>query len=841
VENIDIPADQKLAGLERQGSNSHFPIALNRPDMLVRVQDMRPYASAIMVALIGCLLSLVAWSAVAKWEEQLAQDAFRKGAALQVLRLQTGMDDYMNNLSALRAMFAADRDGVSRAEFDIFTAGLPDKRKAILTYGWAPRVPAAERMAHERAAARDGIAGYRIVPSHQNAPSGPQQRAKTEFFPVAYLNHPRLPGNFGVDLQDGGIYQRPLDLARDGDLMAASGNIRLAPGLADRNGFFVALPVYAQGLPHGTIAERRANLKGFVFGSFQFKVMIDAILADMKSAFTYALFETVVAPGDRPGLVHAGGPGKTRFGSQSETMPSGPSLTGEVSTGDRQWRVVVTPGASDSTLLRYNRAWIILFAGLLITALIVAYMAKALRQVRRLRIAKERALALALTDPLTGLANRRAFMERLTTSFEAVSHGEPPFAVHLIDVDEFKNVNDTLGHATGDMLLAKIATRLAGAVGSDSLLARFGGDEFAILQPNVISASQAEALAERISQAIAAPFEIEGVDLRIATSIGIALHSDRVDGPKTIVMQADLALYNAKDEGRGCIRFHCVEFDRHVHLRVNLAEELRAGIDRGELELYYQTQVELGTGRILGMEALVRWNHPVRGLVSPAIFIPVAERMGAILPLGQWVLASACRQIQHWQRQGIAVPPVGVNVSGSQLKQAYEFERCVEENFARYGICPGAIELELTESVLMDVTTREHDAIERLQLLGATIAIDDFGTGYSSLKYLATYPIQRLKIAQELVAGITTDARSAVVVRSAIRLAQDLGIACIAEGVEREDQARFLMDLGCEHGQGYFYSRPMQAAAMAQLLARSDVAPREILPAEPADDRRTMP
>jgi len=826
--SIDIPADQKPAGLERQGTNSRFAINLTRSDLAARLRTLRAYASAIMVAAIGCLLSLIAWSTVAKWEEDLAQNIFRKRAAQQVQTLQAGMDDYMNNLSALRAMFVASREGVSRAEFDLFTAGLPDKRKAILTYGWAPRVTAAQRAAHERTGVGDGIAGYHIALSSRNGMFSQAAPAKAEYYPVAYLNRPRIPGNFGVDLQDGGVYQRPLDRARDGDLMAASGNIQLSPGLADRNGFFVALPVYGHGLPHRTVAERRANLTGFVLGSFQFKVMIDAILADMQSSFTYALFETVVAPGDRPGLVHAGGAGKARFGSQSEIMPTGPSLTGAIRTGDRQWRVVVTPAANVSTLLRYNRAWIILFSGLLITALIVAYMAKASRQVRGLRIARERALMLALTDPLTGLANRRAFLERLTASFEAVSRGGAPFAVHLIDMDAFKDVNDIQGHAMGDMLLARIAARLADAVCGETLVARFGGDEFAILQPDVADRQDARALADRIAQAIAAPYQIEGVDLRIAASIGIALHSERVDGPKTILMQADLALYNAKDEGRGCIRFHSVEFDQQVHLRVNLAEELRAGIPRGELELHYQTQVEILTGRIVGLEALVRWNHPVRGMISPAVFIPIAERMGAILPLGQWVLESACKQIQQWRRSGIAVPPLGVNVSGAQLRQAYEFERCVAENFARYGICPGEIELELTESVLMDVNTRECDAIERLQQLGAAIAIDDFGTGYSSLTYLATYPIQRLKIAQELVAGITTDSRSAVVVRSAIRLAQDLGIACIAEGVEREDQARFLLDLGCEHAQGYFYSRPMPAGPMVQLLSEAAVGPGEM-------------
>jgi EAL domain-containing protein (putative c-di-GMP-specific phosphodiesterase class I) len=226
----------------------------------------------------------------------------------------------------------------------------------------------------------------------------------------------------------------------------------------------------------------------------------------------------------------------------------------------------------------------------------------------------------------------------------------------------------------------------------------------------------------------------------------------------------------------------------------------------------------------VGLEALARWNHPTRGAVPPSIFIPIAEHTGRIASLGQWVLSRACRQFREWEDKGLTVPRLGVNVSGAQLRRPSDFERDVAQNFTLWGIPRHAIEFELTESVLMEVTTKQSDALDRLRRLGATIAIDDFGTGYSSLKYLTTYPVDRLKIAQELVAEITSDSRSAVVVRSSIRLAHDLGIEVIAEGVERADQASFLLEAGCEYAQGYYYSRPMSANKVAKLLSRTITA-----------------
>jgi len=323
-----------------------------------------------------------------------------------------------------------------------------------------------------------------------------------------------------------------------------------------------------------------------------------------------------------------------------------------------------------------------------------------------------------------------------------------------------------------------------------------------VTDPNAVGA-----LAARIVKRLGEAFSIEDHKLRITSSIGIALYSSEAAGPEDMMVQADLALYGAKDEGRNCYRFHSRDLDRRVHERVRVADELRAALDQGELELYYQPQVELSTGRIIGLEALIRWNHKTRGLLTPGEFIPIAERTGTALQLGNWVFEESCRQLKLWHMEGIAPPVLSVNVSGVQLKGSSELER------------------EVTESVLMEATQRHKNTLENLRQLGTKIAIDDVGTGYSSLKYLTTYPVNRLKLAQEFVFRVTVDYRNAAVVRAAIRLAHELGLEVIAEGVETEAQMRFLIWAGCEQAQGYYFSRPVPVARAAELLREGRIEP----------------
>jgi diguanylate cyclase (GGDEF)-like protein len=440
-------------------------------------------------------------------------------------------------------------------------------------------------------------------------------------------------------------------------------------------------------------------------------------------------------------------------------------------------------------------------------------------------LAKGKVSEFAQTDALTALANRRVFLGRLTQAIAANKRGGRPFAVLYLDLDGFKNVNDTLGHPIGDVLLREVAERLRKTIREIDLVARFGGDEFAILQMNATDSLAAGTLAERVRRELVAPYTIRGNEVRVSISIGISLYSAEVAGAEAMMTQADLALYRAKEDGRNCFRFHSASLDQQVHERMTFADELRVAIGRGELEVYYQPQVALNSGRIVGVEALVCWNHPKRGLLLPSIFIPTAERSGTILSLGQWLFAETCRQLRLWHDQGIAPSVVGVNISPVQFKNSSALTHDIAQSLAKWDVNPGNLELELTESALMEVVQKHNSTLEHLRKLGLRVAIGNFGTGYSSLNYLMTHNVNRMRVAQDLVFRITADSRNAAVVRAAIGRARELGIEIVAEGAETEAHVRFLISAGCEHAQGSYFSRPVSAERMTELLRHRIIDP----------------
>jgi diguanylate cyclase (GGDEF)-like protein/PAS domain S-box-containing protein len=431
----------------------------------------------------------------------------------------------------------------------------------------------------------------------------------------------------------------------------------------------------------------------------------------------------------------------------------------------------------------------------------------------------------ALRDSLTGLPNRAAFVERLQEAFASGKRGGRGFAVLYLDLDRFKEVNDTLGHAAGDRLLQEVAARLKGAVRDTDFIARFGGDEFAILQTDLNDPADTGVLAMKLTKLLAAAYRIDGNDVLVSASTGISLYGTGVADPEAMLTQADLALYRAKAAGRDQYCFHSTELDREVHERVELNGELRAALENHELELYYQPQVELVSGRIVGLEALVRWNHPRRGLVMPAVFIPIAETTGSIPALGRWELDQVCRQIKAWRDQGITPPRLAINVSAAELRGHSEFEQFLADCLQRWSIPPGGIELEFTEAVLMETAQTHGDALARLKALGVNIAIDDFGTGWSSLAYLSAHPVDHLKIAQEFVLGIPDNTDDMAITKLTLSLARSLGCSVIAEGVQTKAQLEFLVSAGCTVGQGFYFSRAVQAELASKFLRRGYVEP----------------
>ena len=426
-------------------------------------------------------------------------------------------------------------------------------------------------------------------------------------------------------------------------------------------------------------------------------------------------------------------------------------------------------------------------------------------------------------DVLTGLANRRVFMEAVQQAIARAERGDKGFAVLYLDLDHFKDVNDTLGHPAGDDLLCAVAERLRANARKADIVARFGGDEFAVMAAVIDDPADAANLADKLVTAIGSQFSIQGNDIRSAVSIGIAVYEPGDADPEMLLSHADVALYRAKADGRAGYRFFTEAMDAEVRTRVTVSAELREAIASNQLFLQYQPQVDAETGRIVGVEALVRWHHPRRGILSPAEFISVAEKTGLIVALDLWVMGEACRQGKAWLDAGVAPITISVNVSGAQFKRALEMERDVAAVLARSGLPAKLLELELTETVLMETSREHNEVLARLRQSGIRLAIDDFGTGYSSLDYLRRYPVNRVKIAQDFVRHITVDSDSAAIVRVTIGLARELGMVAIAEGVETVEQLDLLKAWGCREAQGFYFARPLGPEDVFLLLRRGRI------------------
>jgi diguanylate cyclase (GGDEF)-like protein/PAS domain S-box-containing protein len=438
------------------------------------------------------------------------------------------------------------------------------------------------------------------------------------------------------------------------------------------------------------------------------------------------------------------------------------------------------------------------------------------------KAAEAEILHLARTDPLTGLANRATFFERLQQAFAASRRGAASFALLSLDIDRFKDVNDTLGHPAGDQLLTTVAERLEASVRESDIVARLGGDEFAILQYGLADTADAGALAIKIRSALAMPMTLSGNELHLTASIGISIYAEEIAAPDDMLSQADVALYRAKEEGRDQYRFHTEELDQYVREQVSLTRELETAISREEFELHYRPHVEVGTGKIVGMEALVRWRHPARGLLMPSAFLAMAERSGVIVSIGRWVLDRACRQMSLWRRAGIAPPTLAVNIAHAQIKGGNEFVQFVTQTLEKWGLGPGELQFDIAESMLARAAMAQNDVLGRLRKLGIRISIDEFGTKNSTLDHLRRYRVNCLKIPRPLIDAAPRDPDSAAMVRAIIGIARELNIEVIAQGVETQAQWTFLTTASpVSKVQGFYSSEPVPAGRAAKLLRRA--------------------
>jgi diguanylate cyclase (GGDEF)-like protein len=420
-------------------------------------------------------------------------------------------------------------------------------------------------------------------------------------------------------------------------------------------------------------------------------------------------------------------------------------------------------------------------------------------------------------DALTDLPNRLAFVEQLSRSIDAAAAGNGSFAVLSIDLDRFKEVNDTFGHAVGDDLLRALAQQLR-ALAAESYLARLGGDEFILITPMGDQPALAEMLAGQLHAAVAGDLNLNGQNLRVGLSIGVAIFPADGTDATTLLNNADAALYRAKAAGRGKTRFFEIEMDNRLRERRAIQRELRSAVDRNEFRLHYQPLAKID-GEVIGFEALVRWHHPQRGMVSPATFIPVAEESGLIIPVGEWVLREACREAAGWRRP----LQIAVNLSPIQFRHG-DLPGLVHSVLLETGLAPTRLELEITEGVLVEDFDRGLSILRRLKSLGVRIAMDDFGTGYSSLSYLQSFPFDKIKIDQSFISNVRSNPQSAAIVRAVIGLAHGLDLPVLAEGVETKAQLDFLAAESCNEVQGYLMGRPYPILEYSELIGRTRVA-----------------
>ena len=768
---------------------------------------LRLHLPTLVAGGIGLMLSLIAAFAVGRWEARVTRAEFEGLAATELIVLQNGINEYLSRLVALRTLFESANEEITRSEFEVFSGRLLENHPGLLRVGWLPKIYGRERAEYEAAAANDGVVGYQIK-SFSNGALSPAPPS-TQYFPVYFSTEPKTAAVYGLDYSTDPLRWATLERSRDNDSIATLPTKLVYDQKGGTHGVLVTVPVYVKGTSRATIPDRRRNLNGYVVGIFDLAQLLQSI------RIATAASSAIAVNAYPPDLGRSAGPQYRTvpdYSSVPETLQSIKAFatqtpwSGVLKIGDANWKVLAVPAPGGRLTVRYDRALTVLAAGLIITIFVVVYLVLASRNARQIELANQRVLELARIDTLTGLPNRAVFLEQLEAAVEVGGRRRgDTFSVLMLDLDRFKSVNDSLGHAAGDTLLREVASRLRSALRSTDLLARLGGDEFAIIQAGCDDQRQGSIdLAARICKSIAEPFPLPGRQVEVGASIGIAMVPQHGSDREQLLKKADLALYRSKSAGRNCFTVYDDAMSAEFEARNTLEGDLRDAIARCQFEVHYQPFFDVQTGGRQGFEALVRWRHPVRGLVPPDQFIPLAEETGLIVPLGEWVLRRACDDATCWP-DGVKV---AVNLSPVQFKQADLFD-VIQSALKNSGLPPQRLEIEITESVLLESAAENQAFMEKLKGIGISLALDDFGTGYSSLSCLTAFPFDKIKIDKSFISNLTRLHKSSAIISSVVTLASGLDICVTAEGVETAEQFERLKTLGVNFAQGYLLGRPM--------------------------------
>jgi diguanylate cyclase (GGDEF)-like protein len=781
------------------------------------------YLIAVATAIVGTLLSAFAFVSVSNWDNRLADLKLQELAKNDQQTLNSDLQYATEVLYTLRAYYNTHGHTVSRSEFQAFAKDLRSRLVGLRNTGWALRVTREKRDAFERSVRADGFPNFEIW---ERDAQGHRIRAadRAEYFPILYPDPVEYTSQIlGFDISSEPIRADALRRARASEQPAATPPINLITK-AEADGFMTFIPLYPkdsaeQDMPH--------TPAGFMYGVFGTAPMIENILGKkaIPSGLDIYFFNLNGDPRNRRIYWHSSQANSAPSAVPSEdALLAGPHWMGHIRIADQEWGAIFVPSGKLVSGARNWQPEIALIIGLMMTGFVVTYLLISLRRTlrlelltkslqeatRELRREGEKVTHLARTDFLTGLANRTLFSDKISAAAARLRrHGET-FTVLFLDLDGFKHINDSLGHPAGDELLKEMALRLKSLLRETDVVARLGGDEFAIMRTGATNQrEEAIDFARKVLSTVAKPFDFDGHNATVKTSIGIALAPENGTEPGELMKKADLALYRVKSEGRNNFSFFDEEMSEDATTRHRLLNDLRMALSRNEFELHYQPVIDAKTSRPCGAEALVRWRHTVEGLIFPDRFIWLAEESGLMEQLGEWILERACTDAASWPEN----IKVAVNLSAAQFQSDKLFD-VILCALVESGLPPERLELEVTESILLQNKENYGAMIQQLKNIGISIVLDDFGTGYSSLSDLTRFPFDKIKIGKSFTQGLSNRADCAAVVASVLTLARGLDIAVTAEGVETKQQFELLRAAGVNQLQGYLFGRPCPVAEL---------------------------
>lgn len=791
---------------------------------------------------LGLLVTYAITRSLFAMEKENAEYSFHQRALSRINTLQNGIDGLVRELQTLNK-FLVVASPVTKAQFSSIAKTLLTENSKTKSFLYQKRVKSNDLASHNRSWAL----GAKVSKPHYTLTSSDKSAlAVNEYLFIDYIEP--LAGNTSIVGTD--VLTNPFDAAAHkrailSGLPAATPSYPYTQGSRTERVLKLVQPVYEKGAPISTLHERQTAFVGETAVQLQVPGAIASII-EAQPPVPHVSFSVYESTDDHGTLLYEN-LDKHQISESKQLTDyllgtiNGLEMSREISFADQTWRVVVKQTAQPylSKHLGSTSAFVL---GTLFSILASSYvnmMTKRTKQIltvvetRTLELkssnsrlvednaarkkAEDRANHIAQHDVLTGLANRVLLHDRLEQAIARGSRYQQQVWVVFIDLDRFKSINDSLGHSAGDELICEVGQRLKQVVRETDSVARFGGDEFVMLISEEAESPLDKTCLSRIMDAIEKPIMLQGHDVIVTASVGVSVYPDDSTDPATLIGNADLAMYRAKKSGRNNVQFYTAALNEKLLEKLKMERALRDAITREQFVLHFQPQVNLKTGRIVGAEALIRWDHPTHGMIAPADFITLAEDTGLIAPIGDWVLREACICAQRWHNSGYPDLKIGVNVSARQFSHT-DLVSKVRSVLKETKLNPMCLDLELTESSIMSDVEKTISTLTDLKTLGVKLSIDDFGTGYSSLAYLQRFPLDVLKIDQSFVQDIQTGFADSAIVASVIGLSHNLKLQVIAEGVETSDQLNYLKKQGCDEVQGYYFSKPLSANDFEEYL-----------------------